>query len=97
MIENTNSINLKRKTNFSHALTTFSIAATVACLFAPVFEIGMAHNLESESKVLDDKKQSLLEEKNLLLSQVSSLQTPESIYDIAVENNYQLNLIQSQL
>lgn len=94
MIDNNNSINLMRKSNFSHALTTFSLAATVAFLFVPVFEIGMVYNLESQSKLLEDKKKSLIEQKNLLLSQVSSLQTPESIYDIAVENDYQLNLIQ---
>ncbi|MBK5199937.1 MAG: hypothetical protein JJE21_00200 [Spirochaetaceae bacterium] len=94
MIDYNNSINLNKKFNFSHALTTFSLAATVACLFVPVFEIGMTHSLESQSKVLEGEKQSLIEQKNLLLAQVSSLQTPESIYDIAVENDYQLNLIQ---
>lgn len=94
MINNSNLINLKKENNFSHALTTFSLAATVACLFVPVFEIGMAHNLESQSMMLEDEKQTLIEHRNLLLSQVSSLQTPESIYGIAVENNYQLNLIQ---
>lgn len=86
-----------KEDNFSHALTVFTIAAVVACLFAPVFEIGMTHELESTAKELERDKMHLIEDRNKLLSQVNQLQTPESIYDIAVNNNYQLEMITTNL
>ena len=97
MIERRLADDMERGNNFSHALTIFTIAATVACLFSPVFETGMTHELESKSKDLENEKQDLIEQKNKLLSTVSQLQSPESIYDIAVENNYQLTPIIEQL
>jgi cell division protein FtsL len=97
MVERRINNNMLLGNNFSHALTVFTIAATVACLFAPVFEIGMTHELESTSKDLENEKMNLIEEKNKLLSQVNQLQTPEMIYDIAVNNNYQLDMISTIL
>jgi cell division protein FtsL len=97
MIERRINNDIAQRNNFSHALTVFTIAATVSCLFAPVFEIGMAHELESTSKDLEKDKKNLIEEKNKLLSQVNQLQTPEKMYDIAVNNNFQLEIITSNL
>ncbi|MGH4037469.1 MAG: hypothetical protein ACRQFF_06455 [Sphaerochaeta sp.] len=97
MVERRLADNLERGNNFSHALTIFTIATTVACLFAPIFETGMTHQLESQSKDLESEKQNLIEQRNKLLSDVSKLQSPESIYDIAVENDYKLTPIDVQL
>lgn len=83
--------------NFSHALTVFTIAATVACLFTPVFEAGLIYNLESISKNLENEKINLIEERNKLISQVNQLKTPESMYDIAVKKDYQLEMISTNL
>lgn len=86
-----------RTKNFSHALTVFTIATSVACLFAPVFEIGIAHSLIFESKDLALEKQSLIEKRNKLSSDVSKLQTPEELYNIAFREDYKLELIQPSL
>lgn len=97
MIERRVKNNMVPGNNFSHALIVFTIAATVACLFAPVFEIGMTHELESTSKNLEKDKMNLIEKKNKLLSQVTQLQTPETVYDLAVNNNYHLDMISTIL
>lgn len=97
MIEQIKKDDIEMRNNFSHALTVFTIAATASCLFAPVFEIGMTHELEITSKQLEKEKLNLIEDKNKLLSQVSQLQTPESVYEIAVDNNYQLEPVFNNL
>lgn len=83
----------RNEKDFSHALTVFTIATTVTCLFAPVFEIGVKHSLVTESRHLALEKEKLVERKNKLLSTVEEMQTPENIYNMAVEQDYRLNLI----
>jgi cell division protein FtsL len=97
MIERRINNDMVQGNNFSHALTVFTIAAAVACLFTPVFEIGMTHELESTSKDLEKEKMNLIEQRNKLLSQVNQLQTPETIYDLAVKNNYHLDMVTTNL
>ncbi len=81
------------KINVSHALTIFTIATTFTSLFTPVYLKGLNQSAISEHSKLMKERELLVERRNKELSVISSLKTPESVYNMALSQDLDLQMV----
>ncbi|MGD1821197.1 MAG: hypothetical protein ACPKM0_00340 [Pleomorphochaeta sp.] len=81
------------KVNVSHALTIFTIATTFSSLFAPAYLNGLNQSAINEHSKLMKERELLVERRNKELSIISSLKTPESVYNMALLQDLDLQMV----
>ena len=78
--------------NVSHALTIFTLAATFTSLFTPAYLNGLNESATFEHSKLMQERELLVERRNKELSLISSLKTPESVYQMALLQDLDLQV-----
>ncbi len=89
---NEKKLTTNQRVNVSHALTLFTIAATFASLFTPVYLSGINESAKKEHSKLMQERELLVERRNKELSIINSLKTPESVYQMALSKDLDLQL-----
>lgn len=84
---------ISSKVNISHALTIFTIATTFSSLFVPAYLKGLNQSVIDEHSKLIKEREILVERRNKELSIISFLKTPESVYDMALSQDLDLQLV----
>jgi hypothetical protein len=83
---------MNHKIIVSQALTAFTIATTFASIFVPAYLLGSNQSLISEHSRLIKERELLVERRNKELSIISCLKTPESVYEMALLQDLDLQM-----